>query len=164
MASKTADLQSDVANAEGSDAEAQEFIARLEEFAKSLPEREQAILSQMVVETIGEEPQEGGPASTAEPTDEEMESLAEKLDSFHDELPGNQHLYVDDILAASWFKDRADVQGYTWGTLAWRGLVPNTHRGWYAQQCLSRPGAQEFQWKPKRRGGGHTYVACIDLY
>ncbi len=159
MAQKTANLKQDVESTSMGEGDAQEFIRRLEEFSKSLPEREQAIISQMVVEALGEESaSSNGQDSKPEPTQEEIDSFTGKLNEFHDELPGDMHLFVDDLLATTWFKEQAEVQGYSHEFLVWRGLVPNKQRFWYGQQCFARPGEQTFQWKKKGGPWGRPHL------
>ncbi len=161
MAQKTADIGSEVESTGLGQDDANDFLERLDTFRDSLPEAEKSILSQMVIDASGEPAeQSNGQAAKAEPTGEDMESFKKKLNAFHDELPGDQHLYVDELLAKTWYQDEAEVQGYHWDRISPWIQIPNKQRFAYADACFAI-GGDKLKWK-KYTGEGHMWVACFD--
>lgn len=163
MGPKTADLKHDLEQMSSNEDDAKDFLERLDAFRDTLPPREKAILAEIVVEALGDEPApEGGQAPEGEPTQEEIDSFIEKLNRFHDELPGDQHLYVDQMLGATALKDKAEVEGYSLD-LVWFGTIQNKQRHIYRAACFNRPGPQYVrEWF--RPGAGHRRFACYDVY
>jgi hypothetical protein len=164
MTQKTADLGHDVSSATLTEEDAKDFFERLDEFRKGLSEKEQAILAVMVVEAAGDDiptPEAEGEGQVSPPTDEEVHAFLEKLNRFHDELPGEQPLYVDQILAKTWFKDQSEVQGYHWRQIGGWLWIPNQHRDEFIAACRS-VGGDAVQFRRRRPGGGHVYAGCFD--
>ena len=156
MASKTADLKQDLESVELSDDDSGDFMERLAEFGDSLPEREKAILAQMVVDTAGDVEASG---TQAPPTAEEIDSFMQKLDAFHDGLPGDQHLLVDEMLAKTFMKDTAEVEGYHWIRISRWQRIPRSQYDSYSAWCYERGG----DWVKWRSMGPTTVqVACFD--
>jgi hypothetical protein len=156
MAQTTGNLR-DAEHAELSETDAADFEQRLAKFRDTLPDREKAILSHMVIEASdGQPPAQKGQAKQAEPTQDELDAFMEKLNRFHDELPADQHLYVDGMLVKTWFKDDVEVQGYyPWNTWI---TITNKERHIYEYNCLAAGGTWVERW---RRGAGHRRFACV---
>jgi hypothetical protein len=89
----------------------------------------------MVVDAAGDDVPAG--EATEEPTEEELDSLAKKLNGLHDELPGNQHLVLDALVGKTLLKEAADVEGYHW--LFIRTVPPRRIPAW-RQYCKSMGG------------------------
>lgn len=160
MTSKTADLQSDVATVELGDEDGTDFMERLDGFRDSLPDREKAILAQMVVDAAEvADDATGTGTEQAPPTAEEIDSFMKKLDAFHDELPGDMHLLVDEMLAKTVFKDRSEVQGYSWIRISRWQRIPNSSYDAYREWCYQR-GGDWVKWQ--RMGPTTVRVACFD--
>jgi hypothetical protein len=161
MTQKTADLERDVSSAELGEEEAKDFMERLDAFRETLTPKEQAILGFMVFQASGEQPPaEAGSGELSPPTDEEMDAFTEKLNQFHDELPGEQHLFIDEMLGKTWFKDHAEVQGYHWVRISPWYQITNRQRQAFAQACANAGGdAVRYVYRP---GSGHRYAACYD--
>jgi hypothetical protein len=161
MTQKTADLQRDVENVELGEDDAQDFMERLDAFRDSLPDREKAILAQMVMHAAGEQPNPPEEkAQQPEPTQEEIDAFTDKLNRFHDELPGEMHLFVDEMLSKTWFKDASEVQGYHWVRISPWQKITNWDRNAYDEWCYSRGG--DAVYTIRRPGGTKRFVACFD--
>jgi hypothetical protein len=147
-----------------SEQETEEFFDKLDAFRDSLPEKEQVMLAALVVEATdrGEEAdkaQQENPTSMEPPTDAEFDSFADKLNQFHDSLPGDQHLLLDSMLGKTWFQHEAEVEGFYWRLLDVR-TITNRQLGPYIRACGS-VGGDRVTWV-RRAGGGHRRVACWD--
>lgn len=167
MTSRTADLMHDVTTVELGEEDANDFMERLDEFRATLPDQEQAILAVMALEAAGESIPATGEGTLSEPTDEEMAAFAAKLDRFHDELPGNQHLYVDHMLAKTWFVEQAEVQGYGWELIGKWFLIPKKNLpAWRAACADPEIGGEGYALRRKVGGKpappGKTYFGCFN--
>lgn len=140
------------------DQDVEAVFDRLEEFRETLPEREKQILSRMIVEAGGDDEatQEGISAdATDTPKDEDLDSLGEKLHKLHEELPGNQHLVLDSLVAKSLLKEAVDTEGYHYLFIR---TVPNRRVRAWARYCASI-GGDQLRYVGYR-GGGHKTIGC----
>jgi hypothetical protein len=136
--------------------DAEAFYDRLEQFRETLSEGEQKILARMVVDASdGDGASSTAEAGTEEPSEDDIDSLADKLNQLHDELPGNQHLVLDALVGKTMLKDAADVEGYHWLFIR---TVPNRRIGAWRAYC-GQIGGDTFvqRWRPR---GGHRTVGC----
>lgn len=158
-------VHEDAARAELSKADAREFYDRLDAFGETLGEKERVLLAVMVVEALAgeEEAPAAEEAATIEPpTEDEFTTFAKKLSEFHDSLPGDQHLLVDAMLAKTWFRDQAEVEGFHWRLLDRRRVGYRQFRA-YEKACLAAGGDQATWSSPKLQGyDGGLRVACWD--
>ena len=162
MTVKTADLKQDLETVELSDEDADDFLERLDAFRVGLSDKEQALLALMVFEAAGEDPPAAkGEGDLSVPTDEETDAFLEKLDRFHDDLPGSQHLYVDQLLGATVFKHEAEVRGYQTRIGPWF-RIKHWQREAFERACYRAGGdLVRYEW---RGGGAHRWAACYDAY
>ncbi|CAN5227257.1 hypothetical protein BH09ACT13_BH09ACT13_05820 [soil metagenome] len=160
MALKTTVLE-DAERAELSEQDADEFFTQLNAFRDTLADKEKVVLATMVVEAIDgtDAPTGDGPTTMEPPTAEETDAFAEKLDKFHDSLPGDQHLFLDAILGKSWFAHEAEVEGYHWRLLDTR-IIKNWQWQGYKEAC-GAVGGDRADWT-KWRGSPRRRVACWD--
>ena len=157
MASKTADLKQDLESVELSDEDSGDFMERLADFRDSLPDREKAILAQMVVDSAGDDVE--GSGTQQPPTAEEIDSFMQKLNAFHDGLPGDQHLLVDEMLAKTFMKEKAEVEGYHDIRISRWQRIPRSEFNNYREWCYQLGG----DWVKWRSMGPSTVrVACFD--
>jgi hypothetical protein len=159
MSSKMQVLE-DAERAELGEEDFGEFTAKLDEFRDGLSDKEKVALALIVVGAMDGEPSTGSePGDIEAPSDEEMDAFAEKLNAFHDSLPGSQHLFLDAMLGKTWFSDEAEVQGYHWVLLD-RRMVQNWDLEAYRRAC-ARIGGDYITWQ--RRPWAHRKpVACWD--
>ncbi|MBA2641537.1 MAG: hypothetical protein H0U82_01255 [Actinobacteria bacterium] len=94
------------------------------------------------------------------PTADETDAFAEKLDKFHDSLPGDQHLFLDAILEKSWFAPEAEVEGYHWilGWILEPRIIKNSQWQAYKQACSTAGGWATWS----KSGRGRRKVACLE--
>jgi hypothetical protein len=141
-----------------SEQETEEFFQRLDEWRKSLSDREQYILASLVVHAAdGQEGEDTQSEAQIEPTDEELDAFADRLDQFHDEL-GDKHVLLDGILLRSVHRDdKADVEGYQW---AWFMIVPAPTVRSFQKVCTQLGGRP---MRPQRLRGNRRYraVGCV---
>jgi hypothetical protein len=95
-----------------SEEEAKAFADKLRAFHDSLPGNEHLLLDALVVAASGEQPTGAGEeaAAGAPPNEREVEGFWQKLQGFHDALPGQQHRFVDALVARA--TGEAEVEGY----------------------------------------------------
>ena len=157
MALKTPELQEE-GTAALSEQEQDDFFERLDQFRESLSDREQIMLAVLVVEATddAEAPSSNGQSEAEPPTEAELDAFAEKVNQFHDTLPGNQHLMLDTMLGKTWFQHETEVEGYYWVPIH-RARISNRQWSAYAYACNSAGGRATWA---KWRGSGHRNVAC----
>ena len=106
--------------------ELEEFFRSLENFRQNLSENEEQQLAAMIVLAANKEDEAtenvSPENSTPPPSEQEMQAFMQKLNEFHDSLPGNQHQVLDGMVGTAFAKDEPEVQGYTW---IWGGWVRN---------------------------------------
>ena len=120
-----------------SEQEVADFQQKLDEFEATLSDSEKKQLAAMIVlATDQQEDEETKKVSgnTQLPSDAEMDAFAEKLNAFHDSLPGDQHRVLDALVGRAFARDDADVQGYEY---IWSGWILANRRTWakYAAIC-----------------------------
>jgi hypothetical protein len=147
-----------------SQTEVDDFWRRLREFSDSLSERERELLAMTVVagaawpvSTPIEEEKEQ--ATDGAPADEELEAFAEKLDQFHDSLPGEQHQVLDGIVGMAYFSEEMDVQPYGW---LFQGYIPANKLNYYKKLCWNY-GGNKFYWSDPIAAGGKKFrkIGCL---
>jgi hypothetical protein len=107
-----------------SEEEARAFTERLRAFHDSLPGNEHLVLDALVLAACGEQPTGDGaePPDAPTPSRREVEGFWQRLQEFHDSLPGDAHRFVD-ALAAQAKGEGPEVRGYH-GQVVWS--TPNS--------------------------------------
>jgi hypothetical protein len=113
-----------------SETEVAEFQQKLKDFEATLNDEEKQQLAAMIVlatDAQDEEETKRVSGKERQPTDQEMEAFAKKLNDFHNSLPGDQHRVLDALVGRAFARDDADVQGYEY---IWSGWVLANRRTW----------------------------------
>jgi len=141
--------------------ETKQFHKNLEEFSDSLSELDRQQLAALVVlgSGIEEEVAEGDQSNSAKlPSDEEVKAFAQELTDFHDRLPGNQHVLLDNIVAKVAAKED-EVQGYS--HVVFQRWIWAYNKNYWINTCDYYGGDLLKYYKRWKFGYKQLYVRCI---